>query len=81
MGLSTRVGGEVKMRWLCDKLIGRTGEERIVKKFLLFPKRLRNEWRWLEKTSILQRIIKMDVGGSYEWGSYKNKWRYIKWLS
>jgi len=67
------------MRWLYDKLIGRSGEERIVTKFLFFPKKLRNEWRWLEKASILQRVRRVDVGGSMQWGKYKHQWRDIQW--
>ena len=67
------------MRWLYDKLIGRNGDERIKGKFLLFPKKLKNEWRWLEKAYILQRVMKMDVGGSMQWGKYKCQWRDIRW--
>ena len=67
------------MKWLYDKLINRSGEERVITKFLLFPKKIHNEWRWLEKVFIRQKVIRMDVGGSMEWGKYKHQWQSIKW--
>ena len=67
------------MKWLYDKLIAKVGVERIITKFLLFPKKLDNEWRWLEKASIRQKVMKMDVGGSMQWGKYKHQWRDIRW--
>jgi len=67
------------MKWLYDKLINRIGEERIITKFLLFPKKLHNEWRWLEKASIRQRVMKLDVGGTMMYGKYKCQWRDLQW--
>lgn len=44
------------MRWKKKvKPPKRNGDYRITTKFLLFPKCLENEWRWLETASILQR--------------------------
>ena len=67
------------MKWLYDKLINRSEEERVITKFLLFPKKVGNEWRWLEKASIHQKVMPVDMGGSMEWGKYKHQWRDIKW--
>ena len=33
----------------------KVGDERVVEKFLLFPKTINNEMRWLETAKILQR--------------------------
>lgn len=59
----------------------REGEYRVRRKFLLWPrtftsghKGLQNETRWWEKTDIVERVIRMDVGGSGEWGNYAWKW-------
>ena len=53
----------------------REGEEREVRKFLWFPRAYRGaEWRWLEWATILERIVRLDVGGSYEWGNYAWRW-------
>jgi len=67
------------MRWLRDKLLGRQDEERTITKFLLFPKKIGNEWRWLEKASIHQRVERIDVGGSMEYGRYKHRWIDRNW--
>ena len=56
----------------------REGEERIVTKFLLFPRRFEsNKWRWLERADIIERVCKVDVGGSMEWGNYSWKWEEV----
>ncbi len=39
------------MRWTNPKL----GEQRMIRKFLFFPRRIENETRWLEWASIRQR--------------------------
>jgi len=33
------------------------GEERIREHFLWFPKRIRGQWRWLERAKYLQRYL------------------------
>lgn len=59
------------MRWMRSKtyLKDRVDEKRIIKRFLYWPKWLPNsknkdEWRWLEKAKILQKVCPVDVGGS-----------------
>ena len=53
----------------------REGEERTVSKFLLFPRRLDSEhWRWLERVDIVEKVLKVDVGGSGEWGNFAWQW-------
>ena len=41
------------MKWKC-KLEPEIGDTRILIKFLIFPKCVDGEWRWLETASILQ---------------------------
>jgi hypothetical protein len=57
------------------------GQERVVEKFLLFPKKLGKEIRWLERAKIKQKVFQVDVGGSMEWGNYKNMWRNVEWVN
>jgi len=67
------------MRWKKDPLENREFDKRIIEKFLWFPKCLNGEWRWLEKALINQEVLKVDVGGTMEWGKYKHKWIDRKW--
>ena len=62
------------MKWLKDPLKGRIHEERIVQRFLWFPLHLDNRVRWLETACVLEKVEKIDVGGSYEWGKFKHYW-------
>jgi len=43
-----------EMRWV-EKVGPYPGQHRIIKKFLLFPKLLGGQWRWLEVAEIEQR--------------------------
>lgn len=46
------------------------GDTRTVNRFLIIPKRLRNEWRWLERATIEQTYYKYTDGlftGIYLW--------------
>lgn len=59
-------------------------EERTIKKFLFLPLTLSStllekETRWLEVAEIVQRVYKIDVGGSGEWGKYIYKWYNVRW--
>lgn len=56
------------------------GQVREKEKFILFPKKIGNEWRWLEKAKYEQKVFTVDVGGSMEWGKYRNMWFATKWL-
>lgn len=48
----------------------RAGEKRIIRKFLLFPKELKGEVRWLEYASIKQIFLEqLWSPGSYSWVS------------
>lgn len=40
------------MRWISK--IPKCGQTRIIKRFLLFPRLVNHEWRWLEIAYILQ---------------------------
>ena len=57
------------------------GQERVITKFLLFPKKLGKEIRWLERATIKQKVVAADVGGSYEWGKYKNMWCNVEFIN
>jgi hypothetical protein len=53
----------------------REGEERVVNKFLLWPRCFGGRsTRWLRRADIVERVVKVDVGGSGEWGNYAWKW-------
>ena len=67
------------MRLKVNKLKDRLGEERVISLFLFFPKKLQDEWRWMERAYIKQSVQKMDVGGSMDWGNYRNKWVDLSW--
>lgn len=59
------------MRWKDKVLL--VGDTRTIEKFLLFPRCIGYEWRWLEKAKILQRFER----------SYHDKgyWRDIGWAN
>lgn len=62
------------MKWKSNKV--NIGQERIEKKFLLFPKCINNEWRWLEKVSYKQRY-RRELDSS---GFYCYLWEDVEWL-
>jgi len=66
------------MKWKSKEYLkDREGEERVVSKFLLFPRRLGGkEWRWMERANILERVTKYDDGGHDTWGDYA--WRWVE---
>lgn len=53
----------------------RVGEKRVVSKFLLWPRCFGGRsTRWLERADIIEQVMRVDVGGSMEWGNYAWKW-------
>ena len=60
------------MRWKKEKT--KDGETRIINKFLIFPKTINRETRWLEKASWVE---KWGYWGAAEDGP---GWAYIDWL-
>lgn len=56
------------------------GQERVIERFLILPKKINGEVRWLEKAKINQKVFNVDVGGSMEWGNYMKQWRDIHWI-
>jgi hypothetical protein len=64
-----------------EELISRINETRIIEKFLLFPKTINHELRWLEHVKIKQKICAIDIGGSMEYGKYKYAWRNWAWAN
>ena len=58
------------------------GDSRVVKKFLFFPIKIGNHWRWLEKALIRQTLNDyeaIDPSGGFTFDSYK--WYNIEWLN
>jgi hypothetical protein len=58
------------MRWIKKPKVGTIRELKIVKRFLLFPTRINNEFRWLETAYIVKK----------RWYSfYETGWNYTAW--
>ena len=58
------------MRWKDNSLKNRNRETRVKTKFLLFPKTLNKETRWLEKVRIVQQVdytVDYQDNGFYFW--------------
>ena len=54
----------------------REGETRIRRKFLWRPRCFEETYvRWLEFAYIIERVIKMDIGGTCQYGYYGWYWR------
>ena len=51
---------------------GNVGDTRIVTRFLVFPKTINNEIRWLEKARIKQEFRKVYDDGIYEFFDWVN---------
>lgn len=64
------------MRWKSGLYLkSRQNESRVVRKFLWWPRRFDSgHWRWLEFAYIEEEILRIDVGGSMEWGRYAYAW-------
>ena len=54
----------------------REGEKRISRKFALLPRHFKQQktGKWLEYIYVKEKIMKVDVGGSMEWGKYAWEW-------
>ena len=60
-------------------LMSREGETRIHRKFLLMPRQFdEGKWRWLEYADIIERVCKVDSGGSMVWGAWSWKWCEVR---
>jgi len=60
----------------------REGETRIRRKYLIKPRTFDSErTRWFEWAWITEKIVKLDVGGSMEWGKYSWQWREVGFTS
>lgn len=57
--------------------IKKEGQERIINKFLFIPKRIGNEYRWLETASFKQKLYYIfDITCGSDWW----EWRDIEWV-
>lgn len=57
------------------KLKYQEGQVRDVKKFLWYPRSFdTKEWRFFETAIIIEKVMKVDIGGSMQWGKYAWKW-------
>ena len=64
------------MRWKINKSKPKEGDTRIIQRWLLFPKCLHNECRWLERAYIVQECKRIY---SYEYDYYEwvdREWKY-----
>jgi hypothetical protein len=51
------------MRWKHSKKIGpNLHDERFIQTFLLFPRRIEDETRWLERSKMLVKLARIVVG-------------------
>lgn len=67
------------MKWqIKQKIEPKFGDERIVEKFLIFPKRINDEIRWLEIVKIHQVYILKMVKDEDEFGWDRKKVYYWK---
>jgi hypothetical protein len=51
------------------------GDKRVVERFLLIPKSVRGEWRWLCKVRISQIYL-----SDYEYSDYNKTWRNLEYI-
>ncbi len=62
---------EKQMRWKkWKKTNPDVGEKRVVKRFLLWPTCLDDEWRWLEKAEVIQQFKRNErwvLGFGWDW--------------
>jgi len=65
------------MRHVC-KNKPQMGQKRKITKFLWFPKKIKNEWRWLEKTTFVQMYIEEH---SNTWMVSTKGWIDLYWDS
>lgn len=67
--------------WKTNNAKHKVGDKRIVKCFLVVPTCIDEEWRCFGTAYIEQEVFAVDVGGSMEWGKYKNMWRDQHWAT
>lgn len=68
------------MRWKRKtKRQPKEGDTRIADRFLLFPKCLDDEWRWLELTQIQQEYRRTDRGSDLDDWTYQ--WVDLRWAT
>lgn len=60
------------------KILPILGQTRIKEKFLIFPKKIKNEIRWLEKAR-WEEVFK-DIYKGFPYYYWKKKWVANKWL-
>ena len=59
-----------------EKIKPKIDDARVVSKFLFFPKKINNEWRWLEQVKYLQKYVK-----KMDWlGGYYAEWENSSWM-
>lgn len=66
-----------------EKILPKVGDERVVEKFLLFPKVINEEMRWLETVKILQKYVNEHGINQDRIGFYfesKSFWKDIRFV-
>ena len=56
------------MRWL-GKRVTTTDDTRITEKFLIIPRRVKGQWRWLERSAYKQQWIKYNNSPTHYWAN------------
>jgi len=67
------------MRWRSKWDYIAIGDTRLISKFLILPKRISREWRWLEKVTYRQECVDELNYGSMDYGHHK-EWRDKEWV-
>lgn len=69
------------MRYIPAKHRRAVGEYRTIKKFLLIPRKIGHEWRWLEKAEIKQQL-QIHYGLLWQWFDInQRKWKDKEWIN
>lgn len=67
------------MRWRSKWDYIAIGDTRLISKFLIFPKRINRESRWLEKATYRQECEDVLNYGSMDYGTHK-EWVNKEWV-
>jgi len=70
------------MRWKNETFNYKAGDRKVVERVLFFPKCLNEEYRWLEKTKIVQVLIEQDtvrIGNNVYGINPKRVWKDLCW--
>lgn len=58
----------------------REGDTRIVKRLLLWPVCIQDEWRWLGRAAIKQGLVRKYAGKAYTVSGFVLRWENREWV-